>query len=287
MDVTPQVALESTVFVHGLPEPDNVEIALELKRIVRSRGALPRTIGIVDGEIVTDLSDESIRRLASALDVRKVSQRDIPVVVAQRRLGATTVAATAWLAHRAGIPLMATGGLGGVHRGDPFDVSNDLHVLGQTPIVVVCSGAKAILDLRATREHLETVGVTVVGFGTDEFPAFYSAESGLSVDVRCDSADEVAALVRAARSIGHPGAILVTVPVPANDEISWSEIEPLVAEAEQEARRANITASKLTPFLLDRLAHATRGRSLIANRALLKNNASVAADIAVSLSNRV
>jgi len=283
MGMPPQVALESTVFVHGLPAPDNVEIALELKRIVREHGAFPRTIGILDGNIVTDLSDDAIRRLANTSNARKVSQRDIPIVVARRGLGATTVAATAWIAHRAGIPVMATGGLGGVHRGDPFDVSNDLHVLATTPIVVVCSGAKAILDLRATREHLETVGVTVVGFRTDELPAFYSNESGLSVDVRCDSADGVAEVFRAARSIGHPGAILVAVPVPADHEIPRAEIEPFVVTAEEEARIAGITASKLTPFLLDRLAQATDGRSLNANRALLMNNASVAADIAVRL----
>jgi len=277
------VALESTVFAHGLPRPLNLEVAFELERIVGEHGAEPHTIGIVDGRIVVGLSESGLRRLATEQSISKVSQRDIPVVVARKGMGATTVAATAWLAHRHGIEVVCTGGLGGVHRGDHFDVSNDLYVLASTPVTVVCSGAKAILDLRATREFLESLGVTVVGFGTSEFPAFYSSESGLPVDVRCDKITEVADVIKARQRVGLAKATLVVVPVPPEFEIPRSEIEPLVETAYEEAAARNIRASDLTPFLLSWISARSEGRSLTANRALLANNAAVAADLAVAL----
>jgi pseudouridine-5'-phosphate glycosidase len=277
------VALESTVFAHGLPSPTDVEVALELEETVLARGGVPKTIGIVDGRIVVGLSREEIRRLASETGISKVSQRDIPVMMAQGGSGATTVAATAWIACRNDIEVVCTGGLGGIHRGRPFDVSNDLHVLATTPVTVVCSGPKAILDLEATREFLESSGVTVVGFETSQFPAFYSASSGLSVDVRCDSVEEVAEIVRSRRAVGLKKATVVVVPVPAEFEIPAREIAPFIQQAEQEAAQEGVKAADLTPFLLDRIAHITEGRSLAANRALLMNNAAVAAELAKAL----
>jgi pseudouridine-5'-phosphate glycosidase len=279
-----EVALESTVFAHGLPSPANVEVALELERIVRSRDAIPRTIGIIDGRVTVGLTESEIRGLASNTDVRKVSQRDLPVVIARGAMGATTVASTTWLAHRHGIEVVCTGGLGGIHRNSPFDVSNDLHVLATTPATVVCSGPKAILDLEATREFLESAGITVIGFRTNDFPAFYSSESGLGVDVRCDSVEEIADIVRARRDAGLPKTTLVTVPIPREMEIPLHEIEPVIRSAETEAEALGIESAALTPFLLDRITTITDGRSLVANRALLANNAGVAADLAVALS---
>lgn len=277
------VALESTVFAHGLPAPLNLEVAFELERIVSDHGAEPRTVGVVDGRAIVGLSEEDIRRIATESDVRKVSQRDLPVVLARRLTGATTVAATSWLAHRRGIQVVCTGGLGGVHRGNAFDVSNDLYVLASTPITVVCSGPKAVLDLGATREFLESAGVTVVGFKTSEFPAFYSSTSGFGVDVRCDEIEEVAEIVKARRRIGLMKATVVAVPVPAEFEMTPEEIEPVVEEADAEAALRGIGAADLTPFLLERIASMTGGRSLSANCALLRNNAAVAAGLALAL----
>jgi pseudouridine-5'-phosphate glycosidase len=283
----PQVALESTVISHGLPYPHNLELATEMEAIVRQHGAEPRTIGIIGGELIAGLSGSQIEHLATARDVRKVSRRDLPIVVARRLDGATTVATTMWIAHRAGIEVFATGGIGGVHRGvedgPSSDISADLQELAQTPVIVVCAGAKAILDLPATLEYLETHGVTVVGMGTDEFPAFYSHQSGLRVDVRCDSAADVAAIWRAKRALGLPGGLLVTVPIPAEAEIPAAEIEPMIAQAVDEAAERQLRSAEVTPFLLTRIAELTGTRSLQANLALLKNNARVAAEIAVAL----
>jgi pseudouridylate synthase len=284
---TPQVALESTVISHGLPYPLNLELATEMEAIVRQHGADPRTIGIIGGELIAGLSGSQIEHLATARDVRKVSRRDLPIVVARRLDGATTVAATMWIAHRAGIEVFATGGIGGVHRGvsggPSSDISADLQELAQTPVIVVCAGAKAILDLPATLEYLETYGVTVVGMGTDEFPAFYSHQSGLRVDVRCDSAADVAAIWRAKRELELPSGLLVTVPIPAEAEIPAAEIEPTIAQATNEAAERRLRSAEVTPFLLTRIAELTGTRSLQANLALLKNNARVAAQIAVAV----
>lgn len=279
----PAVALESTVISHGLPYPHNLELARAMEEIVRAAGAEARTVAVLQGELCAGLSNEQLEYLATARDVRKVSRRDLPIVVARRLNGATTVATTMWIAHHDGIEVFATGGIGGVHRGDGTDVSADLEELAQTPVIVVCAGAKAILDLPATLEYLETHGVTVIGWQTSEFPAFYSRSSGLPVDVRCDTADEVAALWRAKRSLGLPGGLLVAVPIPEEEEIPADEIEPYIQVALFQADEQGLRSAEVTPFLLARLADLTGERSLRANLALLKNNARVAAEIAVAL----
>jgi pseudouridine-5'-phosphate glycosidase len=298
---TPVVALESTVISHGLPYPENLRTALRLEEIVRSQGAVPATVGIIGGEIVVGLDQGQIEHLATAKGVRKVSRRDLPVVVARGLDGATTVATTAWAAHQAGVSVFATGGIGGVHRCNlpiadcglridaktsgflAADISADLPELAQTPVLVVCAGAKAILDLPATLEWLETHGVPVVGYGTDRFPAFYNRDSGLPVDVRADSPQEVAELYRAQRALGLPGGMLVTVPVPQDTELPRDLMEGAIAQALEEAQKDGIGGRELTPFLLARVSSLTGGSSLRANLALLENNVRVGAQIAVAL----
>jgi pseudouridylate synthase len=280
---TARVALESTVISHGLPYPTNLDFARRMEATVRAGGAEPHTIGILGGELIAGLSDAQVQHLATASNVRKVSRRDLPIVVARREDGATTVATTMWVAQRAGIEVFATGGIGGVHRGDGTDISADLMELAQTPVIVVCAGAKAILNLPATLEYLETHGVTVVGYGTDTFPAFYSRSSGLPVDVRCDTPQEVAAIWRAQRQLGLPGGLLVTVPVPVEAEIPAAAIEPAIAQAVAEAETQGLRSAEMTPFLLGRIAELTGEASITCNIALLLNNARVAAEIAVAL----
>jgi pseudouridylate synthase len=277
------VALESTVISHGLPYPANLELARRMEETVRTTGATPRTVGIIKGELVAGLSDEQIVHLATANEVRKVSRRDLPIVVARKMDGATTVATTMWIAQRFGIEVFATGGIGGVHRGDGTDISTDLQELAQTPMIVVCAGAKAILNLPATLEYLETYGVTVVGYQTDSFPAFYSRSSNLPVDVRCDSPAEVAAIWHAKRKLGLPGGLLVTNPIPAADEISAGAIEPHILQAVEEAATGGLRSAEVTPFLLSRLAELTGEKSIRANVVLLLNNARLAGEIAVVL----
>ncbi len=275
------------------PYPQNLALARDMEAVVRNHGAEPRTAGIIGGELVAGLDDAQIMHLATAANVRKVSRRDLPIAVARKLDGATTVAATMWIAHRAGIEVFATGGIGGVHRGRGAsanaslgsDISADLQELAQTPVIVVCAGAKAILDLPATLEYLETYGVTVVGLGTDEFPAFYSRSSGLTLDVRCDSAAEVAALWRAKQELGLPGGLLVTVPIAPEDEIPAPEIEPMIEQAVDEAAEKGLRSAEVTPYLLARIVELSGERSLHANVALLKNNARAAAEIAVALAN--
>jgi pseudouridine-5'-phosphate glycosidase len=278
------VALESTVIAHGLPYPQNLKTALRLEAIVREEDAVPCTIGIISGNVIVGLSEAQIRLLATEADVQKVSWRDLPIVTSQGGHGATTVAATMWLAHRHNVQVFATGGIGGVHRGGGFDISNDLEALAQVPMVVVCAGAKAILDLPATREMLEMRGVTVIGYQTDEMPAFYSRTSGLPVDIRCDTPEAVADVVRARQDLGLPGATLVTVPIPEAAAIPREEIEPAIAQALEEADARGLRSAEVTPFLLARLGELTGDRSLRANLALLENNARVAARIARVLS---
>ena len=277
------VALESTVIAHGLPYPSNLDTARDMEAAVREHGAVPATIAILGGRLHVGLADAEIEILATARNVRKVSRRDLPVVVAQKGDGATTVAATATIAAWAGISVFATGGIGGVHRDTTFDISNDLPTLAAVPVSVVCSGAKSILDLRATLEWLETAGVPVVGYGTDEFPAFYSRRSGLRVDTRVDSPRDAAAIVHAARVLGLPGSVLIAVPVPEADELPVETLERHLPEALAQAEASGITGSAMTPFMLSWLAQHTGGASLRANVALLKNNAAVAAQIAVEL----
>ncbi|MFZ1237894.1 pseudouridine-5'-phosphate glycosidase [Candidatus Amarolinea dominans] len=282
----PRVALESTVIAHGLPYPHNLRLARRLEAHVREHGAEPATIAILHGELRAGLTDSELHYLATATTVRKVSRRDLPIVVAQKLDGATTVASTMFIAHRFGIEVFATGGIGGVHRGTVFDVSADLPELAQTPVTVVCAGAKAILDLPATLEWLETHGVTVLGYGTDQFPAFYSRESGLTVDARVDSPAEVAAIVRAKRQLGMTSGLLVCVPVPAAAELPAQAVEPFIQQALSEADQRGIRGKAITPFLLARVSELTGEASLRTNLALLENNARVAAQIAVALTER-
>jgi pseudouridine-5'-phosphate glycosidase len=283
MTQKPAVALESTVITHGLPYPHNLALAQEMEQIVRSQGAVPRTVGVIGGELVAGLTVAQMQHLAQSKQVRKVSRRDLPIVVARQEDGSTTVATTMWIARRAGIQVFATGGIGGVHRGNGVDISADLQELAQTPVIVVCAGAKAILDLPATLEYLETFGVTVIGWQTDEFPAFYSRHSGLPVDVRCDSAADVVAIWRAKQRLQLPGGLLVTVPVPVAQEIPATEIEPLIVQAVAEAEQQRLRSAQVTPYLLARLVELSGERSLQTNLALLKQNAAVAAAIAVAL----
>ncbi len=277
------VALESTVIAHGLPRPANLETAQSLEQIVRDSGATPATIGIINGALKVGLNEGELRRLAEESNIRKVSTRDLPIAVAEQWDGATTVATTCWIAHRAGIKVFATGGIGGVHRGALPDVSADLPELARTPMVVVCSGAKIVLDLPATREWLETYGVTVVGYQCDEFPAFYSRSSGLSVDARANSPAEVVSVYRAQRDLGLESALLLAVPVPAEFEVPGEQLQTALDEALDNAERNGIVGRELTPFLLGRMAEHSAGATLRANIALLENNARVATEIAVAL----
>jgi pseudouridine-5'-phosphate glycosidase len=277
------VALESTVIAHGLPRPQNLATAERLEQIVREGGATPATIAILGGRLSVGLTTEQVRFIAESEGIQKVSIRDLPIAVAQKWNGATTVASTSWIARRAGIEVFATGGIGGVHRGFLSDVSGDLPALATTSIVVVCSGAKIVLDLPATREWLETYGITVIGYGCDELPAFYSRHSGLPVDVRVDAPADVAQIFRAQQALGIERALLVTVPVPEEFEIPLEELEPAVAAALAQAETEHIAGRELTPFLLSRLAQTSAGATLKANIALLENNARVAAQIARAL----
>jgi pseudouridine-5'-phosphate glycosidase len=279
----PVVALESTVIAHGLPRPRNLETAQRLEQIVREEGCLPATIAVLNGQLTIGLSDEQIRFIAESDQINKVSIRDLPIAVAQKWNGATTVASTSWIARRAGIKVFATGGIGGVHRGLLPDVSGDLPALAGTAIVVVCSGAKIVLDLPATREWLETHGIAVIGYQCDELPAFYSRGSGLPVDVRVDAPEQVAQIFLAQQSLGVERALVVTVPVPVEFEVPANTLERALNEALTEAERQAIGGRELTPFLLSRMAQTSGGATLAANIALLENNARVAAAIARAL----
>jgi len=282
-DGRPVVALESTVIAHGLPRPQNLETAHRLQEIVRESGAVPATIAIIAGKLTIGLSDDEIQLLAERIGIRKISTRDIPIAVAEGWDGATTVASTTWIAHRAGLKVFATGGIGGVHRGSLPDVSADLPELARTPIVVVCSGAKIVLDLPATREWLETHAVTVVGYQCDELPAFYSRASGLRVDVRADDAVAVANIFRAQRSLGIESALVLAVPVPAKFEVATEELQQVLTTALEDAEWKEISGPELTPFLLRQMAERSGGATLRANIALLENNVRVAALIASAI----
>lgn len=280
----PVVALESTVIAHGLPYPQNLETALKLEQIVRENGAIPATIAIFDGEICVGLNRHQIEKLATDKNIRKISRRDLPVAIANKLNCATTVATTAFFAHAAGIKVFATGGIGGVHRGYSQDISADLPELAQTPIVVVCSGAKIVLDLPATREWLETHGITVIGWQCDEMPGFYSRTSGLAVDERVETPDDVAGIAAARDELGLRNSILVTVPVPEEFEIERTELENILSEALELADNQNITGKEITPFLLGQMSERSGGRTLAANIALLEYNARIAAEIAKRIS---
>jgi pseudouridylate synthase len=279
----PVVALESTVIAHGLPRPINLQTANRLEQVVREAGAIPATVAIIQGKICVGLTNQELRLIAESDSIHKVSTRDLPIVTARKYDGATTVATTAWIAHRAGIKVFATGGIGGVHRGTLPDVSADLPMLAQTPIVIVCSGAKIVLDVPATREWLETHGITLLGYQCDELPAFYSRQSGLAVDARVESANEVAQVYNSQRELNLNCSLLVTVPVPAPDEVAAELLESVLSDALVKAEAEAITGRDLTPFLLSRMAEQSAGATLRANLALLENNARVAAAIAQAL----
>ena len=279
----PVVALESTVIAHGLPRPQNLKTALRMEEIVRAQESVPATIAVLNGKLCVGLEAAQRELIASESDVKKVSTRDLPIAVARRWNAATTVASTMWIARRAGIRVFATGGIGGVHRGSLPDVSADLPELARTPMIVVCSGAKIVLDLPATREWLETHSVTVIGYGCDELPAFYSRRSGLPVDVRCDSPEEVVEIFKAQRELGMESALLVTVPVPAEAEVDAVLLQRVLDDSLAEAERKQVAGRDLTPFLLARMAEQSAGATLRANIALLENNARVAAQIARAL----
>ena len=280
----PIVALESTVTAHGLPRPQNLQTARRMEQIIRNGGATPATTAILAGELCVGLNPEQLKLIAETDGIKKVSIRDLPIAVAQKWNGATTVASTSWIATRAGVKVFATGGIGGVHRGPLPDISGDLPALASTSIIVVCSGAKIVLDLPATREWLETHGVTVVGFECDELPAFYSRLSGLPVDARCDSAHEVAEIFRSQEALGIERALLVTVPVPREFEVPADSLNRTLDEALNLAEKEHIAGRELTPFLLSRMAQQSEGATLKANIALLENNARVAAAIARAVS---
>jgi pseudouridine-5'-phosphate glycosidase len=283
----PVVALESTVIAHGLPRPQNLETARRLEQIVREEGATPATIAILGGVFHVGLDDAQLEHLATSDDVKKISRRDLSIAIARAWDGATTVASTIWIAERAGVNVFATGGIGGVHRGELPDVSADLPELARARrLVVVCSGAKSVLDLPATREWLETYGVTVVGYGCDELPAFYARASGLAVDVRADTPEEAGALARAQFELEKEGALLVCVPVPAASEVSADVLKEILKAALDEAEREHINGRDLTPFLLSRMSRESGGATLRANLALLEQNARIAAQIAKVVSSQ-
>lgn len=277
------VALESTVLTHGLPRPQNLQLARDMERAVREEGATPATIGFLDGYLHVGLNDAELERLANEPDAFKVGPRDFAVFSIYEANGGTTVAGTMLACKHANIKVFATGGIGGVHRESSFDISADLQALATIPMIVVCAGAKAILDLPATLEYLETMSVPVVGYGTDEFPAFYSRESGLDVTINLDNPQDIVEFARAHWSAGLQSAVLVANPVPLADAIPASEMEPVIERASREAQEKKIHGKQLTPFLLQRISELTRGRSMAANLSLLLNNATLAAKIAHAL----
>ncbi len=282
----PVVALETTIVSHGMPWPDNLETALGVEAVVRAAGAVPAAIAVMGGKIRVGLERSELEHLAQAKDVLKLSSADIAYGLASGRTGATTVAATMIAAHLAGIRVFATGGIGGVHRGaeESFDISADLTELSRTPVTVVCAGAKALLDLPKTLEVLETLGVPVVCYRSDAFPAFWSRDSGLAAPIRLDEAAAIAGFMRARAELSQAGGMLIANPVPEADEIPLAEMAPVIAAAVADAAARQVTGKAVTPFLLDAIFHLTGGRSLVTNVALVKNNARLAARIAVALS---
>ena len=276
----PVVALESAVISHGLPRPRNAELALTLESIMRAQGVTPATIAFIEGKIVIGASESEIRHLAEDDAAVKINPRNIGIAISKGLSGGTTVAATLIAASTAGIRVFATGGIGGVHRGNPFDVSADLHELARNTVIVVCAGAKAILDIPATLENLETRGVPVLGYQTDEFPGFYTRSSGFKVDQRVDSAQEAYKVATAHWDAGLTSSILVCNPIPGESALDKARIDDAIDKAIESARRKGISGTTLTPYLLEKLNKATTGQSLQANLELLENNARLAAEIA-------
>jgi pseudouridine-5'-phosphate glycosidase len=284
----PIVALESTIISHGMPYPQNVTMAKEVEQIIRDAGAVPATIAIIDGKICIGLSNEQLELLGTSPEAMKVSRRDLPYVLAQKRLGATTVAATMICAQLAGIAVFVTGGIGGVHRGaeTSFDISADLQELAQTSVAVVCAGVKSILDIGLTLEYLETHGVPVISVGQPGFPAFFTRESGFQADFQLDTALEQAAFIQTKWALGLAGGVVVSNPVPAMFAMPKEEIDRITNQALAEAQAGGVAGKKVTPFLLGRIKELTEGRSLMTNIALVKHNALVGAELAVAMHDR-
>jgi pseudouridylate synthase len=279
----PVVALESTVITHGLPRPQNLSLAEEMESQVRTEGVVPATVAVLEGWVKVGMSAVELDQLAMTIDPVKVSRRDFSYSIWSGLSGGTTVAGTMYAARLAGISVFATGGIGGVHREHRFDVSTDLQALADTPMIVVCAGAKSILDLPATLEYLETMSVPVIGWGTDEFPAFFSSTSHLPVSMRIDSLEEMTDFYRWHKELGLPSALLVTQPIPADAALNGPEVHEAEKQASTEASEKGIRGQALTPYLLQRVNELTKGKSLKANLALLKNNACLAAQIARAL----
>ncbi len=284
---SPIVALESTVITHGLPQPKNYEVALAMENEVLKENATPATICLIDGTIRAGIDNNELKTLSQTTNSVKVSRKDIAYAVSFGLNGGTTVSGTMTVAHAAGIKVFATGGIGGVHRGNSFDVSSDLPTLARIPMIVVCSGAKAILDIPATKENLETNGVPILGYKTNELPAFYSTHSGIKVDRQVNNVEEIVSIALNQWKLGLSSALLVTVPPPSDLEIPASQVETQIKEALEEAKKNNITGPAITPFLLLKVNEITKGKSMRVNIALLKNNARIAAKIAVALSSAV
>lgn len=281
----PVVALESTIISHGMPYPQNVEMANKVESIIRREGAVPATIAIMDGEIRIGLEPKDLEFLAQAKDVVKVSRLDLASVVASKKVGATTVAATMICAHLAGIEFFVTGGIGGVHRGyeETLDVSADLEELGMTEVTVICAGAKSILDLPRTMEYLETKGVPVIGYGTNVLPAFFTRTSDIKLEMRMDSPEEVAAFLATKATLGLKGGVLIANPIPVEHELDRAFIDSVIDASIKEAAEKGIAGKEVTPFLLGNIVKRTEGKSLKANLELVYNNAKVGAQLAVAL----
>ncbi|MTI01672.1 pseudouridine-5'-phosphate glycosidase [Ruegeria arenilitoris] len=281
----PIVALESTIITHGMPYPQNIEVAAQVEQDIRDAGAVPATMAVIKGKLHVGLEADQLQDLGKAQGVAKISRADMAACISSGGTGATTVAATMIAAHYAGIEVFATGGIGGVHQGaeTSFDISADLHELAQTPVTVVAAGAKAILDLAKTLEVLETLGVPVIAHGQNEFPAFWSSKSPYAAPLRMDSADEIARAHATRRALGLPGGQLIANPIPAADQIPTEELAPIIASAQADADTHRITGKAVTPYLLQRIFEQTEGRSLVANIALVRNNARLAAGIARAL----
>ena len=281
----PIVALESTIITHGMPWPQNYEMANRVEDMVRSNGATPATIAVIEGRIKIGLDQSALKILAQTQGVRKLSRADLAICLVDRKTGTTTVAATMILAHLAGIKVFATGGIGGVHRGaeHSFDISADLQELAQTPVIVIAAGAKAILDIPKTLEVLETLGVPVIAYGQNELPAFWSRTSGLNAPLRMDNPAQIAQAQKMRTAMGLPGGQLVANPIPADAEILQGEIEPIIDQALKESEAQGVSAKAVTPFLLQRIFELTNGRSLDSNITLVLNNAQLAAEIACAM----
>ena len=285
----PVVALESTIISHGLPYPENLETARDLEQTIRNRGAVPATIAVIDGVAKAGLTDDELTLLSTPTsEILKLSRRDLPFAFSQNRNGATTVAATMVIAAAAGIQIFATGGIGGVHRGaeQSFDISADLTELARSDVAVICAGPKAILDIPATVEYLETLGVPVIGYHCDMMPAFWSRQSEVEVTYRMDTASEIAELCRHKWGNGLSGGVLIANPVPEADEIASSDIEQAISQALAGAQKDGVSGKQLTPYLLEHIRHITDGASLKSNKALVQNNAELAADIAIAMALR-